>query len=96
MEITVNHSGFDPRDIGKTIQMKVSWWARLKYFFNRYIRNQNPDPPGLFVITDVKFSTSAMIEPAYICASCKRIRPWSFGADDRHFELCDDCCAERD
>jgi len=86
---------FSAQDVDKTIQLNVSWWQRLKYLFLRHILRRDVDPPGLFIITEVK-TWSVTIEPAYICRGCKRTVPWSMGAADHHPELCDDCYAALD
>jgi len=83
--------GFVTDHIGKTIQMQISLWSRLWFLFQWHCMGRNPDPPGLFVIVDVKNCRSAVIEPAFVCDTCGRAMPWSSGcADDRPMS-CDDC-----
>lgn len=85
--------GFSPNEIGSVIQMKVKWRTRIWYQIQRHLLRRKVDPPGLFVITNVKH-TWAEIEPAYLCYSCKRIVPWSFGCADDLPHVCDDCWGE--
>ena len=84
-------AGFTTDDIGKVIQMKVGWRIRAWYWIKRYLLRHKIDPPGLFVITEVKNCTWVEIEPAYFCYQCKRVVPWSFGCADELPHVCDDC-----
>lgn len=88
---TTFSGGFSSKDEGKAIQMKVGWWERPWYLIQRYLLRRKVDPPGLFIITQVKNATWVEIEPAYMCYDCGRTVPWSFGCADDLPHVCDDC-----
>jgi hypothetical protein len=77
--------------IGSTVQMKGYFWSRLRFLLQRCLGDCKADPPGLFVVVDIRSNGAAVIEPAFVCDTCGRALPWSFGAADERPMSCDDC-----
>lgn len=85
---------FTVDDIGKVLILSTPWWSRLWWWIKARIFRIKCDPPGVYVITDVKNMTSCAIEPGYRCFKCGKYKPWSEGAADDLPFYCDDCWAE--